>query len=149
MKVFNINTSLGFIIGKTSLLIKSAFNREMKDKGFNTTVEQWSILNAVYKNPGISQSDIAKASVKDKTNITRIIDLLEKKEYLIRKNDKNDRRLYRIFLTDKGEKILNNLFPIATELNKNCSENISVEELEIMKTVLNRICVNVMNLNQE
>lgn len=75
---FNINESLGFLISITNASIRTFFNRAIKKNGIEATAEQWGILNIVKESPGIIQNDIAGKSMKDKTNVTRILDLLEK-----------------------------------------------------------------------
>lgn len=117
MKDFNIDNSLGFIIAKTNYLMKSYFSKAIKNNDLDITTEQWAILNAVYHNPGASQTDLALSCLKDKTNVTRILDLLVKKNYVVRNIDLNDRRIYNITLTDLGESVLEKLVNISVNVN--------------------------------
>ena len=118
MKDFNIEDSLGFIVAKTNHYMKSYFSKLIKDNHLNVTTEQWAILNAVHHNPGASQTDLARACLKDKTNVTRILDLLVKKEYVVRNIDLNDRRIYSITLTELGESVLEQIIEISDNANK-------------------------------
>lgn len=118
MKNFDINDSLGFIVAKTNYLMKTYFNKLIKENNLNVTTEQWAILNAVHNNPGASQTELARACLKDKTNVTRILDLLVKKEYVCREIDVNDRRVYSISLTETGERVLKQLIGLANQANR-------------------------------
>ncbi len=129
MSNFNINDSLGYLIGQTNSLMRYQFNKMIKEKGFNTSVEQWGILNIVNAFPGITQSEIALKGRKDKTNITRMLDLLEKNGNIERKQTKKDRRQYNIYITDNGIKLLNDIIPISNEVNQQGSKGINKEEL--------------------
>lgn len=134
MKDFDIDNSLGFIVAKTHYFMKSYFSKLINDNELNITTEQWAILNAVYHNPGASQTDLARACLKDKTNVTRILDLLVKKGYVIRNRDLNDRRIYSITLTDSGESVLNQLINISDNANKTFISDLNRDEyFELMQ----------------
>jgi len=134
MKDYDINNSLGFIVAKTNYLMKSFFSKSIKDSDLSITIEQWSILNAVYHNPGVSQTDLARACLKDKTNVTRILDLLVKKGYVVRNTDINDRRIYSITLTDSGESVLEQLVTISDNANKTFISDLKKDDyLELVR----------------
>lgn len=136
MKDFNIDNSLGFIVAKTNYYMKTYFSKLIKDNDLNITTEQWAILNAVYHIPGASQTDLARACLKDKTNVTRILDLLVKKGYVVRNIDLNDRRIYSITLTDLGKSVLKQLINISDNANKAFISDLNRDEyLELIRTL--------------
>ena len=136
MKDFDINNSLGFIVAKTNHYMKTYFSKLIKDNDLNITTEQWAILNAVYHNPGVSQTDLARSCLKDKTNVTRILDLLVKKGYVVRNIDLNDRRIYSINLTELGESVLEQLINISDNANETFISNLTRDEyLELVRTL--------------
>jgi len=136
MKEFNIENSLGFIVAKTNHYMKTYFTKLIKDNGLDITTEQWAILNAVYHNPGVSQTDLARACLKDKTNVTRILDLLVKKGYAVRNIDLNDRRVYSITLTELGESVLRKLINISDNANKAFISDLDRDQyLELVRTL--------------
>lgn len=139
MSNFNINQSLGYLISKTNSLMRNEFNRMIKEKGYNATVEQWGVLSIINKKPGIIQSEIAALGIKDKTNITRMLDVLEKNGNVERKPSKKDRRLYNIYITEQGKELLDNLTPIAIEVNKFSATELSLEELETLTNLLEKV----------
>jgi DNA-binding MarR family transcriptional regulator len=96
-------------------------------------------MMAVYTNSGITQSEIAQMVIKDKTNITRIIDLLEKSNFIRRKRDRNDRRIYRIYLTQIGNTILKKVFPITEQVDKNGLSNLKINQISELKKSLAKV----------
>ncbi len=144
MDNYKINDSLGYLIGQTNSLMRYQFNKMIKEKGFNTSVEQWGILNIVNAFPGITQSEIALKGRKDKTNITRMLDLLEKNGNIERKQTKKDRRQYNIYITDNGIKLLNDIIPISNEVNQQGSKGINKEELLKICSLLKKIQTNLL-----
>ncbi|MCO5388739.1 MarR family transcriptional regulator [Desulfosporosinus sp.] len=146
MKDFNIDDSLGFIVAKTNYFMKTYFSKLIKDNGLNVTTEQWAILNAVYHNPGASQTDLARACLKDKTNVTRILDLLVKKGYVVRNIDINDRRIYSITLTEQGENALELLIDISNNANKACISDLNKDEYQELVRSLRIISSSIEKL---
>lgn len=143
MDDFDINKSLGYIIAKTNWLMKTYFNQKLKGNDLDITPEQWAVLYSINKNPGISQTEIAKISLKDKTNVTRILDLLEKKKYIIRNSKENDRRIYNINITNKGKIVLEKLFIIADEVNNDYISKLQRNQITDLSKILNNICENI------
>ncbi len=136
MEDFNIDNSLGFIVAKTHYYMKTYFSKLIKDIDINITTEQWALLNAVYRNPGASQTDLARSCLKDKTNVTRILDLLVKKEYVVRNINLSDRRIYSITLTDLGESILKQLINISDNANEAFISDLNRDEyLELVRAL--------------
>ncbi|MDO0825252.1 MarR family winged helix-turn-helix transcriptional regulator [Desulfosporosinus nitroreducens] len=146
MKDFNIDDSLGFIVAKTNYFMKTYFSKLIKDNGLNVTTEQWAILNAVYHNLGASQTDLARACLKDKTNVTRILDLLVKKGYVVRNIDINDRRIYSITLTEQGGNALERLIDISNNANKACISDLNKDEYQELVRSLRIISSSIEKL---
>ena len=131
--------TIGSLITKSYWYLKTYFNKLLKENDIGITTEQFSVMMAVYTNSGISQSEIAKMVIKDKTNITRIIDLLEKSDYIVRERDRNDRRIYRIYLTKSGNTILKKVFPITEQVDKNGLSNLKISQISELKKSLAKV----------
>jgi MarR family transcriptional regulator, organic hydroperoxide resistance regulator len=135
---------IGFLITKTALKLKNRFNNYMKENGFNITADQFEILNILWDKEGITQTEIANFVSKDKTNITRILDVMEKNNLLQRENDKNDRRIYRIFLTKFGKMQKSKLRKVLIEGNQIISKGLSEQDLKNFQ-----IIIDIVNKNLE
>ncbi len=134
---------IGYKIIKGEVLIKRKTLSAFMEKGYDITFEQWTVLNVLYVEPGIIQSEIAEKTYKDKTNVTRILDVLSKKGYVIRESHEKDRRSSCIYLTDKGKKMFEDLIPCVEFINEQFSKGIMDTELELFNSILERICRNV------
>lgn len=135
--------SLGFLISKAHQFMKNHFTRLLKANQLDVTVEQWALVNIVCNAPGVSQSEISAITRTDKTSITRMLDLLEKKGYIVRKNDRHDRRMYRIHATTKGVKMVAAVAPLAEEVNRLSQSGLSHKEVRLLKTMLKRVRSNI------
>lgn len=133
---------IGYIIIKGEVFIKRKLLSAFLEKGYDITFEQWTVMNVLYTEPGLIQSEIAMKTYKDKTNVTRILDVLSRKGYVVRENHGNDRRSSCIYLTDSGENMFSDLIPCVELNNEQFRKGISDEELKIFTSVSERICKN-------
>ena len=58
---------LGFKIIKGEVIIKRKMLNAFAEKGYGITFEQWTVLNVLYAEPGLIQSEIAQRTNKEKT----------------------------------------------------------------------------------
>ena len=133
---------MSYIMGRTVQSIKNLIFREFKAQNLNITPEQWAIMSYLHKEDGLYQKQIADFLFKDKPTVTRILDLLEKRNLIIRISDEKDRRKFKIYLTQDGKDTVKLLLPIAQEVQLKIRANLSLEEIETMKSILNKIYLN-------
>ena len=75
-------------------------SRELQN--VDLTPAELTYLEFLYEQNGMTQDELAKASCVDKAAITRVIQRMEKKGVVERKSDDNDKRVNRIYLTEKA-----------------------------------------------
>jgi DNA-binding MarR family transcriptional regulator len=142
---YHIKDSLGFVIYRTALSLKSALQRSFKQNGVEITAEQWGIIRHLWEEEGLSQREIGEKASKDKPNITRMLDALEKKRLIFRQPDPQDRRKFCIYLTKEGKQLHERLFPLACGLRERATHNLSQPEMDLLKRVLDKINRNIGN----
>ena len=80
---------------------------------------------------------------KDKNTVKAMVDNLEKKEYILKKNNEIDRRAYSLFTTEKTRVVL----PILKEREKKIIQtlllNLELEEMEKTDSTLKKIRENI------
>jgi DNA-binding MarR family transcriptional regulator len=138
--------SLGFIIYRTALALKAAFQRFLKVNGYEITAEQWGIIRHLGAEEGLSQREIAEKVAKDKPNITRMLDAMEKKHLIFRQADPRDRRKYSVYLTKEGRQLHERLFPLTQELRARVTKHLAPQEIDLLKELLNKIHQNIASL---
>lgn len=131
--------SIPFYVAKTSNILKLRLHRAFKQHGFNITPEQWAVMNILWKEDGQPQKEIAKRVFKDNSNLTRMLDLLEKDNLVERRRHETDRRSYRIFLTRKGKNIKSKLIPIWKRTNEDSLKHLSKKKRNMLVDTLNLI----------
>ena len=67
--------------------------------------EQFLLIDLLWNQGPMSQQKIADTMGKDKNSVTKLLDGLEKKQFVERRQDSNDRRSNIIVLTPKAEEM--------------------------------------------
>lgn len=106
----------------------------------------FAILMALYDREGISQESLARSRGFDKTMIAKSLLTLEKEGLVYRKNDHEDRRVKRLFLTEKGKKIKPGLDRIGAELNAFLMGEVSAREASAAMELIRKIAINAAGL---
>ena len=145
-KFSQIQDSLGLMIYRTALALKSALQRCFKENGFEITVEQWVIIRHLWEEEGLSQREIGERASKDKPNITRMLDALEKKRLIFRQPDPRDRRKFCVYLTKEGKQLHERLLPLAHTLRERVTRSLSQAEIDRIKETLSKINRNIGQL---
>ncbi|PAM96487.1 hypothetical protein B4N84_03430 [Flavobacterium sp. IR1] len=106
------------------------------------TVDQCLVLIILNENNNVSQIEIAKLIFKDNASITRIIELMVKKDYLTRETNALDKRKTKLEITDKGKKTIELLTPVIHLNRKTALDGLSFEEINILDKILDKIITN-------
>jgi DNA-binding MarR family transcriptional regulator len=139
-KAYTVEKSIGFIIYRTALAMKAALQRTLKERGFDITPEQYGILHVLWEEEGLSQREIGNILFKDKPNVSRMLDALERKRLIFRQP--TNRRRYAVFLTEEGKAITEKILPIGLELRDKAINGLLVREVEALENTLNKIYGN-------
>lgn len=140
---YNYNESIGFIIVKAGRLIENRLRYNFENEKINVTPQQWSVLTYLWNEDGISQQKLADAFSKDKTSMTRLLNNMEKNELILRKQDEDDKRNKKIFLTFKSKLIKKDSIKVAEKTLIETLIGIENKDLKIGKKVLKQINKNL------
>lgn len=75
------------------------------------TPSQFGTLEVLYHLGPMCQSEIGEKILKSNGNMTLVIDNLEKRKLVRRQRDTDDRRQVFVHLTNKGKKLIGEIFP--------------------------------------
>lgn len=130
-------TSLGFMLNHAGRRITHLLNLHFHK--YDMTTEQWSVLNRLAEQDGVSQKTLAIRAEKDQTNITRLLDQLERKGLVERTVNPDDRRSFLIMITEKGRALNDVLVPIERKVVSDLEANLPPEQLELLWACLHQI----------
>ena len=73
---------------------------------------QFNVLNLLHLNPGgFSQTDLSRQLIMHRSNLTGLVDRLEKRGLVARREVAADRRAYSVVLTGAGTRLLGDILP--------------------------------------
>jgi DNA-binding MarR family transcriptional regulator len=123
--------------------------RRFRQAGYDITPEQFGVLARLRLEQGMNQTELASRMLKSRPNMTRILNLLERHGYIKRRPDSSDQRIFRIFLTENGHKIQEELTPIFTRHLDELLDGILDHDQQTARRILERIVINILRCDRE
>lgn len=143
-QVKSFRESIGYQIDKTAVYLKVYGSQFFNSKNFGITLEQFIALVALFESDNICQRDLSKLILKDRSNTSRILNILEEKGLIQRIIDTKQKRLVKkVSLTDKGRELLFKIGPEIKQSYESLIEGISEEEIEILRKILEKLRNNL------
>ena len=139
----NLNHILFYTIEKSIKSYRQFAQRQIAAAGFNITIDQWLVLKTIEEDSTATQQQMALKVFKDMASMTRIVELLVRKNYLLRKFNTNDRRRFDLELTATGKNLLQQIQPLIVSNRSTALNGISDENLQILQFELEKITSNV------
>lgn len=113
--------------------------------GFKITPEQYLVLNMINDDEDLNQNRLCELLYKDKSNMARLISVLEEKGLIIKEQAENGKQENIIKITDKGKELRAKITPVMMESRKKYLKNISQDDIYTCIKVLSRIQENIKN----
>lgn len=141
-----LNDYIGFIFNNAS----RKFNQFAMSffKPYDLTPEQAGVIRRLGKQEGISQKELSIRMAKDQTNITRLLDQLEKKRFVRRGPNKEDRRSFLAYLTESGKEMNEKIMLVESEIMEIVFKGLSEERVTLWKEVIEELAENINSHNR-
>jgi DNA-binding MarR family transcriptional regulator len=136
-----MDENIGTMLAQVSRLLRRSFDE--RARGIGVTRPQWQVLSLLNFHGGINQGGLAELLEVEPITLGRMIDRLQEAQLVERRPDPADRRAWRLFLTDKGHKLLDELRPFAHETYEIALEGVSEEDRAALMTALGRMRANL------
>ncbi len=136
---FQLDQAIGMHVNRAAFLVSEEIARRFSRHGYALSAQDFGILFRLSKQAPMTQVEISKLMMRDKTTITRRIDGLVKKRWVERKADPKDRRYYRVSLTAEGKAALLVLVPLVSHFQQELLRDISEADKQVTVKTLKRI----------
>lgn len=103
MKPFDLDSFLPYLLNQAAEVTSQSFQSAYRD-GYGMTRAQWRVMANLGKHGSMSAVDICRLTFIEKTKVSRAVQALEDKGFLLRKPSREDRRLETLTLTAAGRK---------------------------------------------
>lgn len=133
-----------FVLEQTVRQGKAHSAQAFQRAGIEITIEQWVLLMLISQNPNTSQQELGEKGIKDAASVTRMLDALQKKGYVLRQPAPDDRRKFLLVLTPSGKALIDQHIDLVVSLRKQGVKGFTKQELELLKDMLLRIQANLV-----
>lgn len=122
-------------------LSQSIFNNKLKALAIGSG--QYDIFLVISKNAGISQTEICEILHIEKSTTAKAVKHLLSCGYIYKKQISNDKRLYSLYLTEKGQEASASVEAVFTEILGIFTKNIPDDVIEQTISVLKKVIINL------
>lgn len=114
---------------------------------YNLTAAEQPFFMTLQHHEGITQEELTAIVCVDKAATTRAVKSLEEKGFLVRIQDKEDRRQNRIYSTDAAKQLINSVKSELHNFNSLLTQGIDPESLDLVYSVLMKMEENFTNIS--
>ncbi|ADK30704.1 MarR family winged helix-turn-helix transcriptional regulator [Brachyspira pilosicoli] len=143
-KEFIIINNIGYDICYTARKIYQYIGKQIIN--FDITPEQLIVLKELAKEEGISQKELSIRLDKDQNTVKAMIDKLEVKSFIKRKENKLDKRAFSLYLTEKAKKELPIIENYENQVLDTIVKELNLNDAEIIKNTLKKIRSNISEI---
>lgn len=139
-----MNNNGGYLINQIQKKSSRKFNELLKEKNIDEfNGSQGVILYSLWNNKELTIKEIGKITGLAKTSLTSMLDRMEEKGLIRRKDNSEDKRSIKIMLTDKAKELEKDYNDISNKMSNIFYKNFSDKEINEIENYLERIISNL------
>ncbi len=123
-----------FLLGKAYQKAHGDFKKQLKP--FGLTNMQHLVLEGLWYKEGITAAEMGKLLILDKATLSGVLERMVEGGWLSKKQDPEDKRINRLFPSDKANKMKSELIELRKKANKDLLAVFNPEEQILLKRFL-------------
>ena len=131
----------------TGCRLKQYIATMLRQQDVPLTPEQFMLIDLLWNQGEMSQQELADQMHKDKNSVTRLVDAIERKGFVVRRQNTSDRRSNTLVLTEQAESLKAYAKQKGISILDKMLEGISEDELRAFLTTLRKLSLN-MNVSE-
>ena len=132
--------SPGMLINKLAHAMALEMDRRLKAAG--VTLSQWFVLKQLWRQEGKSQVELQELLDLERATVNGLIQRMARSELIECRPDPSDRRVQRIFLTERGRALKQITPSLEEEVNARALQGFSEDERKFFIRLLTRALHN-------
>jgi MarR family transcriptional regulator, organic hydroperoxide resistance regulator len=133
--------SIGYRFKLLTQLMSRHFQEALEPHGL--TVFHWVVLCCLWEEDGLATSVICERLQQVGGTLTGVLDRMEERGLIRRVRDRNDRRIWRIYLSDEGDGLRYILPPIAHKVTDEVLAGITETERALLSRIIDQAIQNL------
>jgi len=114
-----------------------------KLEDYGITGSMYRYILKLYRNPGISQDQMADYMCVDKSHVARVVRKLEDMGLIYRQEDQQDRRANKLFLTERGQQVRQPILDQMYAWSEIITKSVSLEDIALVNAILEKILKDI------
>ncbi|MGD9970200.1 MAG: MarR family winged helix-turn-helix transcriptional regulator [Sulfuricurvum sp.] len=140
---FESDKSIAFLIAKTRNVLKNEMEKELKPYGISYA--QRVILIRLSEKDGLTQKELAQDTYFEQSNLTLMLDKLERKGLIRREPKENDRRAYMVRITPEGLQLKEPLAELGEKIIEKAFRGVDRKQKEELEHLLQTLYENLQS----
>ena len=141
------DNAIGFLFHDVARFRSLVYDHFMQPYGL--TRAQWRVLGTLLRKDGLTQRELCDRIDIGAVTLSGLIDRLEARDWVERREDPKDRRVKRVWRTDQVKEIRNNMQCRTKELNEMALKGLSQKQIEELVSMLGVVKGNLMTVADE
>lgn len=142
----DVENSLGFLTITTNRLMSACFRKRLVEAGIDLSAEQWGVLAQLWTRGSIAQDELAYIICVDKSSLSRVLDVMERRGLVRRERDPADARRKILSATEQANTLRAPCLKVALSALAEMLDGISGNELAACLNVLTRVKRNIRKI---
>jgi DNA-binding MarR family transcriptional regulator len=134
---FVITESLGYLVNRAARSMAHQLAQELRPSGIG--IGQWAVLLFLWARDGLSQAELSRVVAIEPPTMVRTIDRMARDGLVTRVPDPDDGRLTRIYLTERGRSLQDELIPKAIAVNTATLGHLTPAEGRTLRRLLGKL----------
>jgi len=135
---FDVQTFLPYLLNQAAEASSLEFQKVYKDR-YGMLRNEWRVLFHLGIYGRMTARDIGARAAMHKTKISRAVQRLAERRYLLRTRDDEDRRVEHLELTPMGRKVYSDLRAVAREYDQALVDGLPKADVERLKAQLTQL----------
>lgn len=127
----------------TGCKLKQYLAAKLRKNDVPLTPEQFMLIDLLWNQGEMTQQQLADQLQKDKNSVTKLVDAIEKKGFVVRKQNPHDRRANTLVLTEKANELKPGAKQKGISILDRILEGISEDELRSFLSTLRKLNANM------
>lgn len=132
--MYDIEHSIGFLLSKGYQRAWAIMREEIES--YDLTPPQFALLSFLWQQDGLTQVELSEKGQIDRSTFGGLIDRLERNGLLERRQHPQDRRSYKIYLTEQGKNMESTLTACAERTLARFTSGLNSDECKELKRML-------------
>ncbi|MBV7314569.1 MarR family winged helix-turn-helix transcriptional regulator [Shewanella sp. NIFS-20-20] len=128
---------LGYLVSHLNVTLQHELDERLKR--YQLDIKLWPVLFTLWQEEGITQTELSKRCDVANYTMTRLLDQLQVLGYITRHQEADNRRAFKIFLTDDAKALEQDLVYEAEKVNQKYLASLSEDERQALIALLTKV----------